>query len=167
MVEECRAEGGAAHCDTREGRRGTEAVGAAVDAVAAGKACSAMQMMHLGRSCVHLFAVSCTCRMHQVTSLVIETEAKVTRTSKLMDEQGVILEDFKTDLENVKATIQSLESSGSVGLFDFPRCTTYDLCCWTYIALSCCVFFVCILLAIQKWESELGITIASGILIQK
>jgi len=91
--------------------------------------------------------------LRQVTELVVETEAKVTKVETLMDDQEQLIGDFKVSFQQTKDIMDGLADAPNSG---FSMCTGTDVFLWLVMVVLCCVSFICIQLAVSKWASMFG-----------
>jgi len=91
--------------------------------------------------------------LRQVTELVVETEAKVTKAENLMDEQEHLIGDFKDSFERTKELMDNLGDRPSAGL---GMCTPQDVSLYVFLTCMCCASFICLQLALSKWAGLFG-----------
>lgn len=97
-----------------------------------------------------------TRQMQQISELVGETEKKVSKTLDNINEQTKLIGKFRDTFEDVKVTLDTLDTKGGAGL---EACTRYDACLWLVLVTLCCGGFVCLNLGLNKWADTLGLTI--------
>lgn len=91
--------------------------------------------------------------LRQVTDLVVETEAKVTKVESAMDEQDELISNFKVSFEHTKEIMDGVADAPNQG---FSMCTGWDLCAWLTLVFLCCFSFICVQSAVTKWLSLFG-----------
>lgn len=97
-----------------------------------------------------------TRQMQQISELVGETEKKVSKTLDNINEQTKLIGKFRDTFEDVKVTLDTLDTKGGAGL---EACTRYDACLWLVLVTLCCGGFICLNLGLNKWADTLGLTI--------
>lgn len=92
--------------------------------------------------------------LRQVTELVVETEAKVTKVETLMDDQEHLIGDFQDSFARTQYMLDHLSEKPSAGL---ESCTPQDFSLWMFLTCLCCASYICLQLAMSKWAGLFGL----------